>query len=303
MLHVQESIPHSNSLIISQFLASAQNAASVTIPASSVPASLQMVQPQSSRSTKVIEQLQEKWERIQKEVATTRSHVESTKQAKEQFERQNAYFIDSNRQHRHQIQDLMSMLETKETTLQSTKRTSINMESQVKTLKDEAMQSRQQLEALRRQEQTLGKERDRAVAKKEQWEQHHHVLEMSLTHLETRLTREVGSLRDQLALVQQRVQAMTRTHDQLIRMAVSTLKFQSAERTTHYQTLSVAYEQLQDHQQHWLRQIQGRIMDLSVAIRQSGSTTDEFHLAFNRCRGEVHGLISKIKAYTAIMVE
>ncbi|ORX53175.1 hypothetical protein DM01DRAFT_1322924 [Hesseltinella vesiculosa] len=269
MLHIQENIPHSNSLIISQFLASAQSAAQ-QIP--SIPPSLPAIQLQSSRSTKVIEHLHEKWERIQKELETTRSH------------------------------DLMSILESKEKTLKTTKSTSVSMESQVKKLKDEAMHSRLQLEALRKQEQTLGKERDRAVAKKEQWERHHFVLQQSLAHLEQRLHREAGSLQQSLIYVQHRVVVMNKHHKQLIRLVITTLQCQSTERTSHYHSLSLANQQLHTYQQHWLKQLQSNVLDLSLSIQKSGSTTDEFHLAFRRCRGEVQGLICKIKAYTTAMV-
>ncbi|ORZ25378.1 hypothetical protein BCR42DRAFT_445164 [Absidia repens] len=288
MLHIQESLPHSNSLIFTQPLLA------------SPPSSVALPQPtiSSSRSTRVVEQLQDKLERVLKDLAASRSQLESMRQAKHQHDTQAKIYTESNQQYRIHIQGLMQILETKQKTLDGTKRSSVSMESQVKTLKDEALQSRQQLEALRRREQVLARERDMAVTKKEQWERQQIVLHSALDQLDRRLDRESGSLREQLGVVQDRACAMSAYHENLMAMVVKTMDRYVMDRSTRYQQLVLAKNNLQQQSQQWIQLTQSHMMELSAAIVQSGTTTDEFHVAVNRCSGEVKGLIMKIRAYT-----
>lgn len=192
----------------------------------------------------------------------------------------------------------MLELETKQKTLDGTKRSSVSMESQVKTLKDEALRSRQQLEALRRREQVLARERDVAVTKKEQWERQQIVLHSALHQLDHRLDREAGALRQQLLVVQERASAMKTTHEQLMAMVVKTMERYVMDRSTRYEQLALAKTNLQCQSQQWIELSRVHLLNLATAIGQSGTTTDEFHVAVNRCRGEVNGLVMKIRAYT-----
>ncbi|KAI8098871.1 uncharacterized protein BX664DRAFT_319815 [Halteromyces radiatus] len=292
MLHVQESLPHSNSLIFTQPLLASPSSNSIH-PQPTI---------SSSRSTRVIEQLQDKWERIQKELAVTRSQLESTKQAKHQHDTQTKCYTESNKQYRVHIQGLMQVLDTKQKTLEGTKRSSVSMESQVKTLKDEALKSRQQLEALRRQEQVLERERDIAVTKKEQWERQRIVLGSSLQQLERRLDREAGNLREQLKVVQERAHAMSVYHNDFLALVAKTMERYVMDRADSYQQLERAKHNLEHQRQQWIQTTQSHLVNLTDAIGLSGTTTDEFHVTVNRCRGEVNGLIMKIRAYT-VMVE
>ncbi|KAI8340437.1 hypothetical protein BC941DRAFT_459861 [Chlamydoabsidia padenii] len=289
MLHIQESLSHSNSLIFTQPLLASPSTANVILPQPTL---------SSSRSTRVVEQLQDKLDRLYKEVAASRAQLESLRQAKHQHETQTKSYTESNRQYRIHIQGLMQILETKEKTLVGTKRSSVSMESQVKTLKDEALLSRQQLEALRRREQVLARERDVAVTKKEQWERQQIVLHSSLNQLEHRLDREAGALRQQLAVVQERAAAMKITHENLMAMVVKTMDRYVMDRSARYQQLALARDNLQHQTQQWIDLTHSHLLTLSTGTGLSGTTTDEFHVAVNRCRGEVNGLVMKIRAYT-----
>ncbi|CAO3653777.1 unnamed protein product [Cunninghamella echinulata] len=252
----------------------------------------------SSRSTRVIEQLHEKLERIQKEVASTRSQLENAREMKKQCETQNKTYIESNKQYRIHIQSLMHVLETKQQQLDHTKTSSISMETQVKQLKDEALHSRQQLEALRKKEQVLAKERDMAVAKKEQWERQSIVLHSSLDQLNHRLEKEMGNLKQEWELIQLKVNQMKQQHDLHLNQVVLQMDQFVTHRQLQFHQLSSSQGQLVHQHQSWIDTVQHQLILLEEAIAQSGTVTDDFHRAANQCRGELNGLIMKIRAYT-----
>ncbi|KAI8337464.1 hypothetical protein BC941DRAFT_452317 [Chlamydoabsidia padenii] len=286
MLQIRESLSHSNSLIFTQPLL-------VSLP-STAP------QPSISTTNHIVQQLQDKLERVLKELSATKTQLENTRYAKYQHDIQTKVYTESNQQYRIHIEGLTQILEIKQKTLDETKRSSVSMESQVKTLKDEAMRSRQQLEALRRREQVLARERDMAVTKKEQWERQRIVLHSSLDHLDRRFTREAGGLRQQLAMVQDRARDMTRYHKDLMAMVIKLMDSYMMDRSARFQQLVLAKDNLQHQYQQWTHLTQQDLTYLAAATMASGNTTDEFHVAVNKSRGEVNGLIMKIRAYTVV---
>lgn len=224
--------------------------------------------------------------------------LENAREMKKQYETQNKNYIESNKQYRSHIQNLMQTLETKQHQLEDTKKTSISMEAQVKQLKNEALQSREQLEALRKKEQVLAKERDMAVSKKEQWERQTIVLHLSLSQLNHRLDKEIGNLKQEWFYIQNKVKKMAQHHDQILSMALNTMNQYIMNRQHQFHQVSKNKSDLLDQRQLWFDFIQKQLLNLSYDISQSGTVTDDFHMAANQCRGELNGLIMKIRAYT-----
>ncbi|KAI7855602.1 hypothetical protein BDC45DRAFT_534396 [Circinella umbellata] len=284
MLHVQEST-HSTLLL-----------ASMLTPSSVHP---QPTTSTSARTTRVVEQLQDTLDNLQKELISNRSQLETARQAKAQSELDAHNYVESNKNYRGNIQELMHTLEGKQQILETTKKSSMAMETQVKKLRDEALASRKKLEDLRRKEQVLERDRNVAVAEKEQTERQHLVLKESVKHLETRFGREVAGLRQDLTFIQTQVQIMTERSQMIVQLSEQKIKQCAAERKELIAGLQVMRGQMQDNLQSFVQQMRSELAPLLDDINRSTSTTKDFEYSVLRCRGEVNGLVARIRAYTA----
>ncbi|ORY93088.1 hypothetical protein BCR43DRAFT_496306 [Syncephalastrum racemosum] len=253
----------------------------------------------SSRSTRVVEQLQDTLETLQKELVSTRAQLHAARQTKSQCEREAHDYVESNKQFRKDIQGLMSLLESKQKLLDDTKKSSMAMEAKVKQLKNEALGSRQKLEALRRREQVLERDRDAAVAQKCQTERQQIVLRSSIKTLEHRLEQEVASLRHDLHHI--RDQAAT-VSDQSRRVAQDTeakIKTCTTARDQLLHRALVLRKDQEDNFSNFVNEIQAKLQELLQAVDRSKADTQSVDYAAHKCRGEVNGLVARIRAYTA----
>ncbi|KAI8371700.1 uncharacterized protein BYT42DRAFT_537559 [Radiomyces spectabilis] len=287
MLHVQESIPHSGSFMLSPLLAPSP----VVHPQPSLST--------SSRSTRVIEQLQATLDSIQKEVMATKSQLETIRQTKRQYELEAQSYIECNAEYRKSIQELMHILETKQHRLNDTKRSSTDLESKVKKFKDEALASRKQLEDLRRKEQVLERDRNVAVAERDLVVRQQHVLKQSVDMLKSRFDREVVSLKQDLSLVHMQIQTMTEKSQTMVKLMETKVSQRALTRQQLMTQLTLVRRQMENNTQTFLDRIRAELQALLDDVDQSTRQTDNFQFAVTRCRGEVNGLIARIKAYTA----
>ncbi|KAG0173457.1 hypothetical protein DFQ28_008408 [Apophysomyces sp. BC1034] len=253
----------------------------------------------SSRSTKVIEQLQETWETIQKDLANTKTQLASARQLKCQAEEDAKNNAESNRSYRTNIQELMQVLESKQQALDMTKKSSVDLESQVKKLKNEALASRKQLEDLRRKEQVLERDRDIAVAEKERTERQCQILTESMTVLGSRFEREMTGLRNDLTTVEHQVASIADHAQEQALSAESKIRKQTDKRKEHMRRLVEAKTLLETNTQAFVDHVQAEFQTLIDAIDKAAGRTDDFQTAVSRCRGEVNGLVSRIRTYTA----
>ncbi|KAI8145564.1 hypothetical protein BJV82DRAFT_604203 [Fennellomyces sp. T-0311] len=284
MLHVQEST-HSSLLL-----------APMLTPPSVHP---QPTTSTSTRTTRVVEQLQDTLDNLQKELISTRAQLEAARQTKAQYELDAHNYVESNKKFRSDIQELMQTLETKQQVLDTTKKSSMAMEAQVKKLRDEALASRKKLEELRRKEQVLERDRNAAVAEKEQTERQHIVLKESVKRLETRFEREVAGLRQNLVSVQEQVHHMSEQSKAIAKLSEQKIKHCASERKELIAGLEVMRTKMQDNLQRFVQQMRLEMAPLLQDVNRSISTTKDFEYAVLRCRGEVNGLVARIRAYTA----
>ncbi|KAI9480523.1 MAG: hypothetical protein EXX96DRAFT_563100 [Benjaminiella poitrasii] len=281
MLHVQEPfvVHNSSNLLIS-------NTTTATV----------LVQPQpstSSRSTKVIEQLSIKYETIQKELANTKAQLEMIRQSKLRHEQDFANHTTSNRQHRARIKDIMLLLETKQTNLLDTKRSSANLESKVKQLKDEAHQSRHQLEDLRRRAHVLERDRDEALRQRNQLELERRQLQESVNQSRACCERELAELQDDYHLLVHHadyVRERNKELAELIHVKLG-LRRQSIEHMAQLKRQSLA------NTRSFVDYVEQELNGLT----ESQWSTKGTDLAAVQCREEFHGLLKRIK--TAIAEE
>ncbi|KAI9490933.1 hypothetical protein BDB00DRAFT_960437 [Zychaea mexicana] len=283
MLHVQES-SHSTLLLG---------------PMLTPPVHPQPTTSTSSRTTRVVEQLQDTLDNLQKELISTRSQLETARQAKAQSELDAHNYVESNKKYRTDIQGLMQTLEVKQQVLDTTKKSSMAMEAQVKKLRDEALASRKKLEELRRKEQVLERDRNVAVAEKEQTERQHIVLKESVARLSTRFEREAAGLRQDLTSVQDQVSLMSERGKLIAQLSEQKIKQCAAERKELIAGLEIMRVKMQENLQRFVQQMRAEIGPLLDDVNQSTSTTKDFEYAVLRCRGEVNGLVARIRAYTA----
>ncbi|KAI7883215.1 hypothetical protein K492DRAFT_159723 [Lichtheimia hyalospora FSU 10163] len=285
MLQVQES-SHSTLLL----------APMLTPPASVHP---QPTTSSSSRSTRVVEQLQDTLNGLQKELVSTRLQLETARQTKAQSEIDAQNYVESNKQYRHDIKGLMQVLESKQELLDTTKRSSMAMEAQVKKLRDEALASRKKLEELRRKEQVLERDRNAAVAEKEQTERQQIVLKQAMESLATRFEREVCGLRQDLDSVQHQVQVMADGSETIARTVEAKIQQCTQERKMLITRMQTLRSHMQGNLQQFVDQMHAEIQPLLRSVNQSASTTKDFEYSVLKCRGEVNGLVARIRAYTA----
>ncbi|EPB89255.1 hypothetical protein HMPREF1544_03879 [Mucor circinelloides 1006PhL] len=278
MLHVQESFINSSLLM--------------------TPPMTVIVQPQpssSSRSNKVIEQLSNKYELIQKDLAATRAQLEIMRQTKLKHEKDTINYTNSNKVYRNRIKEIMQVLESKQKALEGTKGSSSQLELKVKQLKDEALASRRQLEDLRRREQVLEHDRDVAVKEKNQIKYKQHVLQDSIDQLRVRCDREVALLQKDHSILIDQARYITERNEHMIELISLKLK----QRRQHIEHLALMKRQLRSNTEAFVQDVRNHLQALKTEIDESALHTKDCTLAAIQCRGEVNGLVTRIKTIAA----
>ncbi|KAI9259031.1 hypothetical protein BY458DRAFT_517548 [Sporodiniella umbellata] len=147
----------------------------------------------SSRSTRVIEELQENLEGIEKEIDHLRAQLQHARDNQEQFENDNQKNIQENQQLRRDITGITQLLESKQRVLEETKRMYSEGEARVKELKSEVTQARQRLA----QENVRQKEVDQALldlkAYHTRWRQQEQQLTDSIRQTQAGITHDLES--------------------------------------------------------------------------------------------------------------
>ncbi|KAG1177704.1 hypothetical protein G6F70_001760 [Rhizopus microsporus] len=279
MLHIQDSFSHTSSLLMSPPIAV-------------------VVQPQpstSSRTNKVLEQLSSKYEAIQNEISTTKAQLETLRQAKLQNEKDTQYYLSSNKVYRDRIKEIMQALESKQKLLDETKKVSSQLELKVKQLKDEALASRRQLEDLRKREQVLEHDRDVAVKEKNQLKHKHHLLEDSVEQLRDRCQREMALLEKDHSLLVEQAKYITERNELMMELINIKLK----QRRQHTDNIALMKKQLQANTEMFVGYVNSLLDVLKSEIEKSATQTRDCTSASIQCRGEVNGLLSRIKTIAA----
>ncbi|KAI7906581.1 uncharacterized protein BX663DRAFT_540322 [Cokeromyces recurvatus] len=280
MLHIQEAFTiHNSNLLMST---------TTTV----------IVQPQpstSSRSTKVIEQLNIKYDTIQKELASIKVQLEVSRQTKLQYEKDISTHTACNKQYRARIKDIMQLLESKQKLLETTKILSNQLELKVKQLKDEALRSRHQLEGLRRQEQSLERVRDVAFKHKDQLQQHRRQLYISVDQFKLRCERELSSFESNYTTLMDYTCLIAKRNKQMIDSINNKLKL----RQQAIKQLGLLRLQLKSNTESFMDHIRTKLE--AIHIQQNISKNISTEATVLQYRDEFHSLLKRIK--TAIAEE
>ncbi|KAG2180116.1 hypothetical protein INT43_003904 [Umbelopsis isabellina] len=158
--------------------------------------------PATLRSTKVIEQLNEKLTLLLKELGTSKTQLQTSQEAKESNEASAKQFLESNTKLRKEIQIIMQTLESKQQILDATRASTADKELQVKRLRDEALLSRKQLEELASKEKELLEARDSAIENTHRSEREHLILQEAYGSMQHKYQNDIQQLQHDLEELQ-----------------------------------------------------------------------------------------------------
>ncbi|KAI9318518.1 hypothetical protein BX666DRAFT_1928837 [Dichotomocladium elegans] len=193
----------------------------------------------------------------------------------------------------------MKTLESKQQLLDSTKRSSESMEAQVKKLRDEALASRKKLEELRRKEQVLERDRNAALAEKEQTERQQIVLKDAIENLSRRYEREVTQLLADLDEVRHKVDSTADKSMKIARVIEERICAVEKERKQLIVRMQAVRAEMHDNLKQFIDQIRQQAGPLLEIMNRSAQSQRDFEYQVLKCRGEVNGLVARIRAYTA----
>jgi chromosome segregation ATPase len=189
----------------------------------------------------------------------------------------------------------MHVLENKQKVLEVTKQSSTQLEIKVKQLKDEALASRHQLEDLRRREQVLEHDRDVAVKEKNQIKHKKGLLQDSVDQLRARCEREMALLQNDLSVLVNELKQMTDRNMKLMDAVDRKIK----QRQQCLEDLYLMKKQLRSNTEAFVEKVRTELQEFKTEIKQSALQTKDCTHAAIQCRGEVNGLVTKIKTIAA----
>lgn len=189
----------------------------------------------------------------------------------------------------------MQVLESKQQILEATKGSSRQLELKVKQLKDEALASRRQLEDLRRREQVLEHDRDIAVKEKNQMKQKQNLLQDSIDQLRIRCEREMALLQKDHTILVEQAKSITDKNENMIELITLKLK----QRRQYIENLALMKRQLRSNTETFVENVRTHLQALKTEIQDSALQTKDCTLASIQCRGEVNGLVTRMKTIAA----
>lgn len=189
----------------------------------------------------------------------------------------------------------MQVLESKQKALEGTKGSSNQLELKVKQLKDEALASRRQLEDLRRREQVLEHDRDVAVKEKNQTKQKQNLLQGSIEQLRVRYEREIALLAKDHSVLIEQSKYITERNECMAEL----ISLKLAQRKNYIENLTMMKKQLQVNTSNFVENVRSHLQALKTEIDQSALQTKDCTMAAIQCRGEVNGLVTRIKTIAA----
>ncbi|CEG65322.1 hypothetical protein RMATCC62417_02125 [Rhizopus microsporus] len=259
----------------------------------------------SSRSTRVLEELQENLENIQKELENTKQQVNNNnifkaspshmyqlqvaRDTKEQYEKENQSFIESNKQLRAEIHEVMQVLESKQQLLDDTKKQYLSNENRVKQLKDEAMAARKELDDLKRRELMIEKERRTVGILKEKLSQQSKLLDQSVTRHQTEFDKEIQAQKELLESIQQETQRLKSLN--IADIVKEKIEKQASERKRLIEDLKRVEEEMEENTQSFIEQIKSDL----TALLNHVDTQPDLSEQVNQCKDAVNSLSVKIK--------
>ncbi|CAO3678144.1 unnamed protein product [Rhizopus stolonifer] len=243
----------------------------------------------NSRTTRVLEELQGNLENIQKELENTKAQLESVRDAKDQHERDNEDYIESNKNLRAEIQEVVQVLGSKQQLLDDSKKTYTASENKVKQLKEEAAAARKELDDLKRREHTIEKECRTVENLKEKLVQQNKLLEQSVAQHQAEFSQEMEAQRELLASIQQEIERLKSSDmDDLIK---TKMEEQAKERRNIVENMKRVEQEIEFNTKAFIEQVKKELLDVINGLVADDSFEDQV----NQCSEAVKNLAIKIK--------
>ncbi|EIE76376.1 hypothetical protein RO3G_01080 [Rhizopus delemar RA 99-880] len=219
----------------------------------------------SSRSTRVIEELQDNLENIQKELENTKIQL------------------------RADIQEVMQVLESKQQLLDDTKKIYALNESKVKQLKDEAMAARKELEDLKRREHLIEKERRALQTMKEKMVQQNDTLQQSIRKQQAEFDRELQAQEELLQSIGQEIERLRSLN--VTEIVKEKMEHQAKERKRLVKEMKQVEEALDLNTRAFIQQVKKELTEFMNQVTDDSDLTEQV----DQCLDAVNGLSVKIK--------
>ncbi|KAI8366792.1 uncharacterized protein BYT42DRAFT_549854 [Radiomyces spectabilis] len=251
----------------------------------------------SSRSTRVIEELQSTWNQLEQDLITTKTQLENARTAKEQYELEAQAHAESNTQCRTNVQELMQLLESKQQLLDKTKKRSLEMEAEMKKLKDEAVHSRKQFKELQDKQKLLELDCRKAAERKEYIQRQQTVLAEAIHSMSTRFQREMADLNHDLTTMRRQLGILLAEHQHILSVTESRIQRERASRDQWIEKVQSVQQRSSAEMKDAANHICSEMQSLITNVNASSENTASLTLSIEKCRDEVHSLIYRIKTY------
>ncbi|KAI8099853.1 uncharacterized protein BX664DRAFT_322264 [Halteromyces radiatus] len=263
---------------------------------------LATTQLSNSRSNRVIEELQDTWEILQKDMISTKVQLESLREAKIKNENDGKEYVQSNQECRTHIQELMELLETKEEALDYTKKQSQELEAQVKQLKDDALMSRKTLDELKKKETQLGQDRDAAVLAKLRVKQQQKILEQSLQDLDKRYQHEQQCLKKELISIKKQLEQTLLRNQWFADIIINHVENETETRQQWISQVNIQQQQQIRTTQLFVDRIKAELQTLLDSIELGNQNEKkDMDQEVKLCQDEVSGLVQRIQSYSLVL--
>lgn len=185
----------------------------------------------------------------------------------------------------------MQILESKQQLLDSTKKSYVTTENRVKELKEEAMNSRKELDDLKRREHAIEKECDTIKMLKEKQAQQKATLDKQVAQLKAEFDKELSALNDELESVKLEIENLNKKD--ITKEVKESVEKQAKEREQLVQEFNKVQEEIQLNNQEFINHVKNELLDLlnQLPTDQQQSLEQEV----NNCKQDVESLVSRIK--------
>lgn len=203
----------------------------------------------------------------------------------------------------------MGLLETKQHSLEVTKKQSGGLETQAKKLKDDALMSRNNLDDLKKRESRLVQDRDAAVMAKTRVEQQQNILRQSVHDLDKRLGQEQHRLKRELDQLQRLVGLVTDRNQWMADVMVSNMENETIVRQKWIQQVSVQQQHQNEVAVLFATRIKSEmqlLLEQVAAIGHGDSNrlgavdTLDLDQKVQQCKADVCGLVHRIQSYSVV---
>lgn len=205
--------------------------------------------------------------------------------------------MESNTQLRSDIQILMQTLESKQQILDTTRAATADKELQVKTLRDEALLSRKQLEELASREKELLEARDSAIEHTQRSEREHLTIRDAFGSIQLKYEKDIQQLQRDLDDLQRQFKQISAKSEQSMSILQKQMQNIMDSRDTDISEVSRLGSCLAEKNQAFVHKAAAQVHELRQEISSYINQSENIAGNVVGCRDEVNGLITRMRNF------